>query len=283
MSIAAAIGALTVGLSLGLLGSGGSILTVPALLYLVGEPREVVVPESLAIVGSIAFVGSLPYAKRGLVSWRTVLLFGGPAMLGAYLGATLTALPFVTPGLQLVVFALVMLTAAAMMLRSQRRKTDPASRHGEAGELPRASFKLAIDGLAGGALTGFVGVGGGFLIVPALVFLSGLTMHRAIATSLTIIALNAMVSFLKYLDLLGEGQMQWDVITVFAGFGIIGSLVGSRIAPRVPQARLKQIFALVLVVIGAWMLVDSISAYRGEIPSQKGEALTPNSEAERSR
>lgn len=158
----ALLGALLIGLSLGLLGSGGSILTVPVLVYLLGEPPKQAIAESLLIVGGIALLGAVPYALRGLVDFRNVLFFGLPGMAGTYFGAWLSR--FVSGQVQLLTFALVMLLAAYFMARPLPLKRQ------EGGRKP---WKIVLDGLFVGALTGFVGVGGGFLIVPALVLLGG--------------------------------------------------------------------------------------------------------------
>lgn len=175
-------GALAIGLSLGLLGSGGSILTVPVLIYLLGQPEKVAIAGSLAIVGTIAAFGSLPHIQAGRVNWCSVLLFGVPGMAGTYLGAWLAL--FVSGAFQLALFAVVMLVASVLMLRP----LDYAN----ASSAPRAVWKIGIDGLLVGVIAGLVGVGGGFLIVPALVLLGGLSVHAAVATSLVIIASNRL-------------------------------------------------------------------------------------------
>ena len=172
----ALLGAVIVGLSLGLLGSGGSILTVPLLVYLVGQPEKVAIAGSLAVVGGIALAGAIPSALRGGVEWRSVGWFGVPGMLGTVLGAHLSR--WIAGDVQLLLFAVVMLIAAWRMARP-----GSASEHAGA---PRSRTWIVIDGLGVGLLTGLVGVGGGFMIVPALVLLGGLPMHRAIATSLWI-------------------------------------------------------------------------------------------------
>ena len=175
-------GALAIGLSPGLLGSGGSILTVPVLIYLLGQPEKVAIAGSLAIVGTIAAFGSLPHIQAGRVNWRSVLLFGVPGMAGTYLGAWLAL--FVSGAFQLALFAVVMLVASVLMLRP----LDYAN----ASSAPRAVWKIGIDGLLVGVIAGLVGVGGGFLIVPALVLLGGLSVHAAVATGLVIIASNRL-------------------------------------------------------------------------------------------
>lgn len=239
------LGALLIGLTLGLLGSGGSILTVPVLVYLLGQPEKVAIAGSLAIVGGIALFAALPYARQRSIDWRSVAWFGIPGMAGTWGGAWLAQ--FVSGALQLAVFALVMLAAAWSMARSA--PAAPAA-------APRAAPLIVADGLAVGALTGFVGVGGGFLIVPALALLGGLPMTLAIGTSLVIIALKSAAGFWKYLDVLAAGglALDWGVIAAFVAVGAVGSLLGNRLAHRLPQATLKRGFAGFLVVMAAYIL-----------------------------
>lgn len=237
-----------IGLTLGLLGSGGSILTVPVLVYLLGQPEKVAIAGSLAIVGGIALAAVLPYAWQRKVDWRSVAWFGVPGMAGTWGGAWLAQ--FVTGGVQLAVFALVMLAAAWSMFRGagSAPPTDAAP--------ARAAWRIVADGLAVGALTGFVGVGGGFLIVPALVLLGGLPMPLAIGSSLAIIALKSAAGFWKYLDVLARDglALDWGVIGAFIAIGAVGSLLGNRIATRLPQAALKRGFAAFLVAMAAFIL-----------------------------
>ena len=208
------------GISLGLLGSGGSILTVPVLVYLVGQDEKVAIAGSLFIVGSIALAGSLQFIRAGFVNWRTVAIFGLPGMAGTYLGAVIAA--YVSGLTQLALFAVVMLLASYLMLR-------PIKLAGGS-HAPRALWKIAADGLVVGVVTGLVGVGGGFLIVPALVLLGGLSMHHAVATSLVIIALKSYSGFYKYLDVLDKQDLSldWPVLWLITALGIAGSIVGSR-------------------------------------------------------
>lgn len=240
------LGALAIGLVLGLLGSGGSILAVPVLVYLAGEPAKLAIAESLGVVTLISFVGAVPFALRGKVDWRSVLFFGVPGMAGAYGGAYLSK--FMSGSLQLAIFAGVMLLAAVMMFRET--PNDPA------GAGTHAWWKIVLEGLVVGVLTGLVGVGGGFLIVPALVLLGSLPMHLAVGTSLAIIALKSVSGFYKYLDVLGEAglSMNWTLILIFSAIGIAGSFVGGRVGQYVPQAKLKKGFAVFLVVMGVFVL-----------------------------
>lgn len=243
------LGAVAIGLSLGLLGSGGSIITVPVLVYLVGQPEKLAVAGSLAVVGTIALVGALQNAARRAVEWRSVLWFGLPGMAGTVAGAWASG--FVTGAVQLAVFAVVMLAAAGMMLR----RAAPAP----VGRPPRAAPKVVADGVAVGLLTGFVGVGGGFLILPALVLLGGLGMHLAIGTSLAIIAMNAFAGFAKHWQLLSaQGvALDWLVLAKVAGLGAAGSVLGSRLAHRLPQAALRRAFAFCLLLVAGLILWDA--------------------------
>ncbi len=257
--ISVLLGAVAIGLVLGLLGSGGSILTVPVLVYLAHEPDKVAIAESLAIVGGIALVGAVPYARRKQVDWHSVLYFGVPGIVGTYGGAA--AARWVPGAVQLALFAVVMMLAAIPMLRGGKEAEEEA--------LPRerqALWKVAGEGLAVGVLTGLVGVGGGFLIVPALVLLGGLPMRLAVGTSLLIIAAKSAAGFWKYTDVLAEvgQQVDWSLIGLFTAVGIGGSFLGSAFSQRVPQAHLKRGFAVFLVVMGGFILVrEGPKALRG--------------------
>lgn len=244
------MGAFVIGLSLGLLGAGGSILTVPVLVYLVGQPEKIAIAGSLGIVGGISLAGSLPYAFRGLVDWRNVFFFGVPGMVGTYLGAYIAS--FLSGVVQLIFFALVMGLAAQKMLGNQKINDQPHK--------PKAFWKIAIDGLVVGVITGLVGVGGGFLVIPALVLLGGLPMHLAIGTSLVIIAMKSFSGFYRYvgdLKVLGM-SLDWTVIGVFTVVGILGSLVGGYAGRRIPQAKLRRGFGYFLIVMAIYVLAATL-------------------------
>jgi len=249
-SVLAWPGAFAIGLSLGLLGSGGSIITVPVLVYLLGQDEKLAIAGSLFVVGSIALVGSLQYIRLRMVDWRNVIVFGLPGMAGTWLGALLAAF---VPGIaQLSLFALVMLLASYFMLRP----VDLAM----AGGQRRETWKIASDGLAVGVVTGLVGVGGGFLIVPALVLLGGLAIHTAVATSLVIIALKSFSGFVKYLDVLHRQDLSldWPILMLVTGLGIVGSIGGAQLANRIPQRQLKRGFGYFLIVMGVYILGRSL-------------------------
>lgn len=245
------IGALLVGLSLGLLGSGGSILTVPVLIYLAGEQEKVAIAESLGIVGSIAFAGFLPYAYKKQVHWKSVILFGLPGMAGAYFGAYLSN--YISATVQLLIFAGVMLLAAVMMFRN----TMPGDK---LEHVPLAWWIIALEGLSVGVLTGLVGVGGGFLIVPALVLLGGLPMHLAVGTSLAIITMQSITGFIKYLDVLEKLNLSVNLqlMLIFGLIGAVGSFVGKTIGSKISSTELKKGFAVFLVVMGTYIIYMNI-------------------------
>ena len=243
-------GAIAIGISLGLLGSGGSILTVPVLVYLIGQDEKVAIAGSLFIVGSIAAAGSVQFLRARLIQWRSVFVFGIPGMAGTWLGAILAG--WISGVTQLALFALVMLVASWLMLKPL--DLDRAN------SAERAMWKIAIDGLLVGVITGLVGVGGGFLIVPALVLLGGLTMHQAVATSLVVIALKSFRGFYKYIDVLDQQglALDWNILALVTGLGIAGSFAGSHFAKRLPQDKLKTAFGFFLIIMGIYILARSV-------------------------
>lgn len=249
----ALIGALLIGISLGLLGSGGSILTVSVLVYLVGEPDKVAIAESLGIVGIISLIGAIPYAIRKEVDWRKVVFFGLPGMVGAYGGATLTQ--FIDGTTQLIIFGVVMLFSSVLMIRDN----SGLGKKNEGGT-SQSGVLLILQGLIIGLITGIVGVGGGFLIIPALVLLGGLSMRMAVGTSLLIITLNSILGFYKQLDVLHSNDLtiNWNLILVFAAIGIAGSFAGSKLSRKVPQTLLKRGFGFFLVLMGVYILGTNV-------------------------
>lgn len=252
------IGAIIVGLILGLLGSGGSAIMVPILVYLVGHDAKISIAESMAIVGAISFAGAIPYARKNLIDWGSVVFFGVPAMLGTLLGAWLGGLA--SNAVQLTVFGAVLLLSAGLMIRKAFGKpttidvddpTEPTPMTWKRGAL------VVLEGTAVGALTGFVGVGGGFLIVPALFILGKLPMRTAIATSLVIIVMKSLVGFFKYQQYLSEHQMavDWATIGIFVGIGLGGCFLGQLLNARLNQRTLKQAFAIFLVLVGGFVMI----------------------------
>lgn len=248
--IFALIGAVFIGISLGLLGSGGSILTVPVLVYLLGQDPKVAMAGSLLIVGFISVFALVGYARKKLVDWRTVWWFGLPGMLGAVLGAWLAH--FLTGAVQMIIFSVLVLIAAYLMLRPVDLSAPPKAQ--------RKTYKIVLDGLLVGAVTGLVGVGGGFLIIPALVILGGLSMRLAVGTSLVIIVLKSFAGFVAYLDVLQAQNLalDWTVLWIFIALGILGSYLGQKVSDRLNQQKLKIIFGWFMILIGSFILLQSM-------------------------
>jgi uncharacterized membrane protein YfcA len=252
------IGALVIGLTLGLLGSGGSAITVPVLVYLVGHGTKESIAESMAIVGLISLAAAIPYARARQIDWLSVWYFGIPGMFGTFVGAWLGGIA--TASIQLVVFGGVLIAAAYVILPKRRPADRTLPERGEEESLPAQrspAWKIAMEGTVVGIVTGFVGVGGGFLIVPALVVLGKLPMRLAIGTSLVIIAIKAAVGFAKYEHYLLAHHLSVDVQTIvtFVAIGIGGSLAGSLINARMNQRLLKQSFAVMLILLGGFVIV----------------------------
>jgi len=245
------IGALFIGVTLGLLGSGGSILTVPVLTYLVGQETKVAIAGSLMIVAVISLFAAIPYALQKQVKWRTVVIFGVPGMMGAGVGAW--GAHFVSDAMQMLIFTALLLSASYLMFKPM--KLDAETEHEE-----RAIYKIAIDGLMVGAITGLVGVGGGFLIIPALVILGGLSMRLAVGTSLVIIAIKSLAGFVGYLPVLEALQLNvdWQIIWIFSAIGIVGGWLGHKISAKVNQEALKKGFAVFLVLMGLFILYKNL-------------------------
>lgn len=237
---------LLIGLALGLLGGGGSILTVPVFVYLLGMDAKLAIATSLAVVGLTSLFGTISHWKAGNVNLRVAVIFGLVAMAGTFLGARLAV--FFTGAAQMLLFALVMLLAAFFML-----KQKPAARE-EAHPGPMPVGLIVLEGLAVGVLTGLVGVGGGFLIVPALVLLGKVPMKEAVGTSLLVIAMKSLAGFLGYLD---QVDVQWGFMLGFTAVAIVGILAGTFLVRFVPQAALKQAFAVFLLVMGGVILYQN--------------------------
>ncbi len=240
------IGFLAVGISLGLLGGGGSILAVPVLVYLMGYPASVAVPLSLPVVGLTAAIGAAMRWRRGQLQVRTALLFGSVAMVVAYLSARFgTGIP---DRIRLILFAVVMLAAAtAMWLRANRSGKASQS----ATPQPTSRSWLIVAAAVVGMLTGVVGVGGGFMIVPALVGVLGLPMATATATSLAVIAMNSVAATAGW-----AGVMSIDVATIatISAAALVGMVTGTALAPKFQQNTLVRGFAILLVTVAVVIL-----------------------------
>ncbi|MCE9578934.1 MAG: sulfite exporter TauE/SafE family protein [Deltaproteobacteria bacterium] len=228
-----------IGVSLGLLGGGGSILTVPTIHYVFGVEAHAAITSSLLIVGVTSLVALVPHLRARRVRGRIGLVFGGASMLSAYGAGRLSRL--VSPTVLLIAFGAMMVVAAVAMLRPRTREAPP-----------RASLvALVVQGLAVGAVTGFVGAGGGFVIVPALVVIVGLSMPEAVATSLLVIAMNSFVAFGATV---GAVALDGRVIAAVLIAAIAGGAAGGMVAGRVPAARLRRGFGWFVLAMAAVVL-----------------------------
>ena len=233
-----------IGLSLGLMGGGGSILTVPIFVYVLGFDPKLAIAMSLPVVGVTSLVGAVGHWKAGNVDLKTAALFGVVAMAGAYAGARLAV--FLTGAEQLSILAAVMLVAAISMFRSAQSSAPVVT-------AAPASLLLPV-ALCVGLLTGVVGIGGGFLVVPALVLLARVPMKQAVGTSLLVIAMNCASGFAGYL---GRVDVPWGFMVGFTAVAVGGILVGTHLVRYVSQRVLKQTFAIFLVVMGTFILVKN--------------------------
>lgn len=243
-----------IGLSLGILGGGGSILTVPIFVYILGFDAKEAIAMSLAVVGTTSLFGAASHWRAGNLDLRVALIFGIVAMVGTYLGARLAV--FFTGAAQLALFALVMLLAAYFMFRGRREppKVRTASRAAGRRDQGMPLGLITAEGIAVGVLTGLVGVGGGFLIVPALVLLGRVPMRVAVGTSLLVIALKSFAGFYGYL---GQVEIAWGFILGFTAVAILGTTLGSALVHHIPQRALQRAFAIFLVVMGSWLLYQN--------------------------
>lgn len=241
--------AVLVGVSLGLLGGGGSILLVPLLTYVAGLPAKEAIAVSLLVVGVTSAVASISHARAGRVQWRTGLLFGSAGVVGAYAGGLVSHL---IPGtVLLIAFAVVMVAAAVAMLRGRRECTA-----GHRISVPKA----LAQGVAVGTLTGLLGAGGGFLVVPALALLGGLTMPVAVGTSLVVITMNSAAGLAGHLS---GATLDWRLAAMVAAAAVAGALLGSRLASRVDPDSLRAGFGWFVLLMASLILAEEVHPVLG--------------------
>lgn len=235
--------ALLIGITLGLLGGGGSILTVPVLTYVVGFPPAEAITASLFVVGVTAFVSVVRHARGGRVVWRTGLGFGVAGMVGAFAGGAVGSR---LPGtLLMVMFAVMMLVTATAMIRPRRK---PASV--DTSPSPRRTARVIATGVGVGFITSMVGAGGGFLIVPALTLL-GLPMAMAVGTSLLVIGLQASAGLASHLLVT---PLDWPVVLAVTAVAVVGSFVGASLVDRIPGPTLRRAFGVFVLAMGVIVL-----------------------------
>jgi len=238
---------LLMGLSLGTLGGGGSTIAIPIFLYIYGYSVKSSIAMGLGVVAVASAAGALSHARAGRINLRAALHVGPFAMAGTFLGAR--SAERVSDSLQLMLFAVVVLISASFMLLGPKARLETAELPGPHGQHPVA---LALIGMFVGVITGLLGVGGGFLIVPALVLLAGVPMKQAVGTSLAIMTVNAISGFLGYLGLV---PIHWLPMALFLLLAVLGVLTGSRISHHLSPLRLQRIFAIFLLLVGSGVLL----------------------------
>ncbi|GAB4097987.1 sulfite exporter TauE/SafE family protein [Sinomonas halotolerans] len=254
-----------IGLSLGLLGGGGSILTVPILTYVAGlDPKEAIA-ASLFVVGVTSAVSVVSHARNGRVKWRTGLVFGAAGMAGAFAGGL--AGGHIPGTVLMVAFALMMVATAVAMIRG-RRSGKGAAHQAHDAELPVG--KVVVEGVVVGLVTGLVGAGGGFLVVPALALLGGLPMPVAVGTSLVVIAMKSFAGLGGYLT---SVSLDWGLVAAVTAAAVVGSLLGSRLAGRIPEAALRKGFGIFVLAMGVFVLAQELPAPAGLIVGASAAVL----------
>ena len=275
MEIIGYIGAVVMGLSLGLIGGGGSILTVPILVYLFQVDAVLATAYSLFIVGLTSLVGSVSHVRLGNVHWRTAIVFGIPSIISVFLtrsylvpripdpimtfgqdpsgGAALVITKSV--GL-LLLFAVIMVMAAYSMIKPAKKSGDNTLEKAEDVQ-PQFNYPLILaEGAIVGLVTGLVGAGGGFLIIPALVLLAKLPMKQAVGTSLMIIAAKSLIGFVG--DMRGNEVIDWSFLGVFSSIAVVGILLGTWLSKRIPGEKLKPTFGWFVLVMGTYIIIKEL-------------------------
>ena len=275
MVILAAALALFIGAAVGLLGGGGSILTTPLLVYVVDFPAKQAITASLLVVAVTSLFGLIAHARAGRVRWKTGLIFGAAGMVGAFIGGQIGAL---LPGaLLLAAFSVMMGVTAVAMIRGRKQVKG----HGPHKGLP--IFRIILDGLIVGLVTGLVGAGGGFLVVPALALLGGLPMPNAVATSLLVVAMKSFAGFFGYALTFGgdslvaintttttlpDGGTIWLVTLIVTVMAVIGALIGSRVVGKIHPDLLRKAFGWFVLVMAVFILSQQIGGTLFDFASQ---------------
>ena len=251
--IALTIGlAVLVGVSLGLLGGGGSILTVPLLAYVAGLEPKPAIATSLLVVGVTSAIAAITHARAGRVRWRVAVLFGLVAMAGAYTGGLVAR--FIPGTVLLVAFAVIMIAAGLAMLRGRKDTT------GTDGHQRLPVVRIALLGAAVGVISGLVGAGGGFLLVPALALLTGLPMPIAVGTSLVVIAMQSFAGFAGHL---ATEQIDWRLAAFVTAAAVAGALIGGRLIAFLNPGTLRQMFGWFVLLMASVILAQEVNPALG--------------------
>ncbi|GAK89880.1 hypothetical protein JCM19297_502 [Nonlabens ulvanivorans] len=255
------VGALLIGLVLGLIGGGGSILTVPILVYALTLNPVLATAYSLFVVGATSLVGAIKNMMKGMVDFKTAIIFAIPAFIAVYLTRAylIPAIPdelftigelIVTKNLAIMLFfAIIMLLASVSMIRNNRKETE------EDTEITYNYPLIIVEGLVVGTITGIVGAGGGFLIIPALVLLAKLPMKKAVATSLFIIAIKSLIGFLGDVKNL---EIDWHFLIPFTALSIIGIFLGIWLNKFIDGKKLKKAFGWFVLVMGIYIIYKEL-------------------------
>jgi cytochrome c/uncharacterized membrane protein YfcA len=257
---------LLIGVSLGLLGGGGSILTVPIMIYALGVEEKSAIASSLLVVGATSAVAVIAHARAGNVVWRTALIFAGAGMAGAFLGGKVAK--FIPASILLALFAVIMFATAFFMWRGRKAPTPNAAAKPNTG-LPIGI--ILLEGLVVGLVTGLVGAGGGFLVVPALALLGGLSMQKAVGSSLVVIALKSFAGFAGYAS---HVEVNWTLTGIVTAAAIVGSFGGARLARRVDPETLRKGFAVFVLTMAVFLLGKQAQALLTAKPTPSPEAAT---------
>lgn len=241
--------AVLVGLSLGLLGGGGSILTVPILTYVLGMEPRTAIASSLFVVGVTSAVGLMTHARAGRVQWRAGALFGVAGMVGALAGGFIG--DWIPGPVLMILFAVMMIATATAMIRGRRTPANNEHRQDDGTGFPLA--RILLVGFLVGLATGLVGAGGGFLIVPALNLLGGLPVAAAVATSLLVIVMNTTSGLTGALM---SVPLDWPIVLAFTGVAVAGSLFGARLTGRIPEQALRRSFGVFVLAMGVLVLTQ---------------------------
>ena len=249
--------AVFVGITLGLIGSGGSILSVPILVYVVGIEPVLATAYSLFIVGTTALIGGFQKAKQKLVDFKKVLLFGIPTVIAVFITRrlivpTIPDLVFSTNNFVLPKSVLIMLVFAIVMVFASIRMIKPIKEESLDTTSQLNYFSIMVNGLLIGFVAGFVGAGGGFLIIPALLFLAKTPMKIAIGTSLFIVATQSLIGFLG--DIRPNQIIDWQFLTLFTGFSIVGVFIGNQLSKLVSGENLKTGFGWFVLAMGIYII-----------------------------
>lgn len=248
--------AIIIGLLLGLLGGGGSILTVPMLVYLLHVEPKLAIVTSFVVVGVSSLMALIPHARRGSVCWKSGLFFGLAGMVGAFGGGRM-AVQF-SGDLLMSLFGLISLFTGLLMLRGKRAdaKTAAVAQPTSVCPIQVPFFRVLFDGFFVGGLTGMVGVGGGFMIVPALTLLVGLPMQGAVGTSLLIIAMNALAGLSGYSQ---HVALDWQLTGLVTAGAISGSAVGGWVSAYIKPAALRRAFGIMVIGVAGYVLTQALT------------------------